>query len=158
MLIDRRIVEDPYVSSKVFIPAPQPIQLTSITDVARSQPVTWTYSDVTIDVLVSLAYMHGVAQGLGGKERGAAGGWGTEGANSSRDGGVRGREGRGGGERVALTYLCRVLHATPIPGVVGTNPLCVYHAGWFEVARYADLVRAFTGAVVCSPGDANQFG
>lgn len=62
------------------------------------------------------------------------------------------------GERVALTYLCRVLHATPIPGVVGTNPLCVYHAGWFEVARYADLVRAFTGAVVCSPGDANQFG
>lgn len=68
---------------------------------------------------------------------------------------ARGGRGR---ERVALTYLCRVLHATPIPGVVGTNPLCVYHVGWFEVARYADLVRAFMEAVVCSPGDANQFG
>lgn len=68
------------------------------------------------------------------------------------------RRRKGEGERVALTYLCRVLHATPIPGVAGTNPLCAYHAGWFEVARYADLVRAFTGAVICNPGDANQFG
>jgi len=84
--------------------------------------------------------MHGVAQGLG-KKRGAARGgrvgWGTEGANSSREE----RE----EERVALTYLCRVLHATPIPRVVGTNPLCAYYAGWFEIARYVDLVRAFGG-------------
>jgi len=46
-----------YVNSKVFIPVS--VQLTSITDVARSQSVTWTYSDVTIDIPISLAYMHG---------------------------------------------------------------------------------------------------
>lgn len=100
-------------------------------------------------------------QGLDGKERSAAGGGcrigrSTEGANSSWDGK---EEAKGGGrERVALTYLCRVLHATPILGVVGTSPLCAYHAGWFEIARYADLVRTFTGAVIYSPGNANQFG
>lgn len=47
------------INLKVFILVPWPVQLTSITDVARSQPVTWTYSDVTIDVPISLAYMHG---------------------------------------------------------------------------------------------------
>lgn len=99
-------------------------------------------------------------QGLGGKERRAAGGGcrrmeyrgGQQLVGRGRGGG------KGEGERVALTYLCRVLHATPILGVVGTNPLCAYHAGWFEIARYADLVRTFTGAVIYSPGNANQFG
>jgi len=35
------------------------------------------------------------------------------------------------GEGVALTYLCRVLHATPISGAAETNPLCTCHAGWY---------------------------
>lgn len=69
-------------------------QLISITDVTRSQPVTWTYSDVTADAFPSLSYTcTGVAQGLGGKERGAAegecrGGRGTNGGQQPRaDGG-----------------------------------------------------------------------
>lgn len=48
-------------NSKVFVPPLRLVQLTSITDVARSQPVTWTYSDVIIDIPISLAYMHGGA-------------------------------------------------------------------------------------------------
>lgn len=51
------------------------VQLISITDVTHSQPVTWTFSDVTTDAFPSLlCTCTGVAQGLGGKERGAAGG------------------------------------------------------------------------------------
>lgn len=57
----------------------------------------------------------------------------------------RTEEGEGG--RVALTYLCRVLHATPISGVVGTNPLCACHTGWIEATRYVDLVRVLHGDV-----------
>lgn len=123
----------------------QPVQLTSITDVARSQPVTWTLSDVTADVLSLSCTCTGVAQGLGGKKRGAVGGGGCRGGWGTKWGPIGQKRGKGG--RVALTYLCRVLHATPISGVVGTNPLCACHTGWIEATRYVDLVRVLHGDV-----------
>lgn len=71
---------------------------------------------------------------------GCRGGWGTK----------RGPTGQEGGRGVALTYLCRVLHATPVPGAAGTNPLCACHAGWIEAARCMPTLCAFcTGAIVC---------
>jgi len=61
-----------------------------------------------------------------------------------------------GGTGVALTYLCRVLHATPISPAAETNPLCACHAGWIEVTRYADLVRVLRWLSAAIRGDANQ--
>lgn len=117
---------DTHVCSKVFILTPRSVQLILFIDVTRSQSVTWTFSDVTTDAFPSLLCIcTGVAQGLGGKERGGEchGGRGTKGGQQPE---------QIGGEGVALTYLCRVLHATPISGAVETNPLlrlpCL---GWY---------------------------
>lgn len=80
--------------------------------------------------------------------------WGEGGGGGSETG----SGGRGTGHRrgltarrgVALTYLCRVLRATPIPGAAGTNPLSA--AFPMPVGRYVDLVRAFTGSLpLCLP-------
>lgn len=66
----------------------------------------------------------GVAQGLVGKER--------DGRRMPEDGVPTGTNSPSRqGEGVALTYLCRVLHATPISGAAETNPLCTCHAGWY---------------------------
>lgn len=126
VLIDALIDENfLYGCSRKFSTLRYHVQLTSIsTDAARSQPVTWTSSDVTGATIPSLSCScTGVAQGLGGKERDGPGSAARR-RKSRRTAGYQGGPTTRGGYRgggVALTYLCRVLHATPI--LAGTNPL-----------------------------------
>lgn len=101
----------------------------------------------------------GVAQGLGGKERDAAGGecrigWSTEGANNSWDGDEE--ENGGGRESSSYIFMPRSTRNTHPGGGRNQPPLRLPR--WLVRDRYADLVRTFTGAVIYSPGNANQFG
>ncbi|CAK9817377.1 hypothetical protein ANTPLA_LOCUS9354 [Anthophora plagiata] len=95
--------------------------------------------------------------GGGGGAREYGGGAGGGGTRSGEGGGTGRRGGGGTGYQrgltarrgVALTYLCRVVRATPILGAVGTNPLCASYAGRLGMPTLCALSRGRLACFAC---------